>query len=383
MPAGSCHGWRLRPETQASTSEQSGRVRLSQAGGVHILAIAYEGHRAVRFDSLEVGSRTWLVKLPSTREQFEMRSRLTSDAAKQWAKYIISRGDKGVYYENIYARNILKTKPIACDEEGPFEVHALTCEKDLVSTLWSLKTFYQFSETKPRLVIYEDGSLSEDSISILSGHFLNSQLVRRHQFHHDMNGFLKAHSLSLEFSKLERFYCALKLFGPMCYGRSERLLYFDSDVLFFNKPFELLEHIENGIPFFMSDFQDAYFRSVDVLTELLGVKIEHKVNAGLFHVAKRDLVDNIDLVESYFEKFSGLKKRSRKVNRHEQTLIAILLTKARALRLSSSYQISKQPIAEKTISHHFVNDGSRPYFYTAGLSFLKSIGFIKDFARRA
>ena len=311
-----------------------------------------------------------------------MRSRLSSETAKQWVKYIFSRGDKCIYYENIYARNILETKPIACDAEGPFEVHALTCEKDLVNTLWSLKTFYHFSETKPRLVIYEDGSLSEDSINILSGHFLNSQLVRRDQFHHDMNDLLKAHSLSLEYSKLKRFYCAIKLFGPMCYSRSEHLLYFDSDVLFLRKPCELLEHIENGFPFFMSDYQNAYFRSVDILTDLLDVKIEHKVNAGLFHVAKKDLVDNMDLVESYFEKFSGLDNRARKVNRHEQTLIAILLSKANALRLSSNYQISKKPITDETISHHFVNDGSRPHFYTAGLSFLKSTGFIKEFARR-
>jgi hypothetical protein len=35
MLAGIYHGWPTRLETQASTLEQSGKVKLSRAGGVH------------------------------------------------------------------------------------------------------------------------------------------------------------------------------------------------------------------------------------------------------------------------------------------------------------------------------------------------------------
>jgi hypothetical protein len=37
MPVGACHGWTTRPETQASTPEQSGKVMSFRAGGVHKL----------------------------------------------------------------------------------------------------------------------------------------------------------------------------------------------------------------------------------------------------------------------------------------------------------------------------------------------------------
>jgi hypothetical protein len=42
------------------------------------------------------------------------------------------------------------------------------------------------------------------------------------------------------------------------------------------------------------------------------------------------------------------------------------------------YQISKDPITAKTVSHHFVSDGSRGTFYTIGLRTLKSAEFIKE-----
>ncbi len=279
-------------------------------------------------------------------------------------------------------RNILRTKPMVCDMEGRFEIHTLACEQDLLIALWSLKTFYHFCEIRPRLVIYDDGSLSKAAISIFSEHFLNCQIIRRNRFHQDMEDFLKAHRMSLEYSKIESFYCALKLFGPMYYTKSECVLYLDSDVLFFQKPSEMLKFIENGTPFYMSDYQDAYSHPVEFLNNLLKIDLEHKINAGLFHVAKREFADNMDLVESYFEKVPKLKIKGG-VNRHEQTLTAILLSKTNAVRLSSDYQISKAPVTDKTISHHFVTDGSRPYFYVAGLRRLKSNGFIEELGLRA
>lgn len=285
------------------------------------------------------------------------------------------------YYKYIYANKIFKTKPIVCDTEGLFEVHTLTSEQDLVSTLWSLKSFYHFCELRPKLTIYEDGSLNNDSKSILSEHFLNCQIIRRDRFHHDMEDFLKAHKSSLKYSKLKSFYCALKFFGPMYYTKSERLLYLDSDVLFFKKPNEILKYIENGIPFYMSDYQDAYSYPLDFLQNLLNAGLTHKINAGLFHLAKRDFADNMELVESYFKKIPETGNNDWRVNRHEQTLTAMLLSKANGVPLSNVYQISEEPVTDKTISHHFVNDGSRPDFYRVGLRHLRSAGFIEELER--
>ena len=65
----------------------------------------------------------------------------------------------------------------------------------------------------------------------------------------------------------------------------------------------------------------------------------------------------------------------------EQTAWAILVSKQRKgfMRLPDSYQISKQPISNLTISHHFVKDGSREDFLKKGVCHLKRRGFLKEF----
>ncbi len=301
---------------------------------------------------------------------------------KKRTEAIRSNGVTFAYYKGIYARSIVRTKQIICETEGRFELHTLTCERDLVQTLWSLKTFYHFCEIRPRLVIYDDGSLSEASVNILLEHFANCQIIQRDRFHRDMEDFLKAYRTSLEYSKIKSFYCALKLFGPMFYTKSEYLLYLDSDVLFFKKPGEIFKHMENRTPFYMSDYQDAYSYPIEFLNKLLKMELAHKINAGLFYIAKRDFAGNMDLVESYFKKVSELAGRKPSVNRHEQTLAAIILSKANAVRLGGNYQISRKPVTDKTISHHFVNDGSRADFYLAGLMRLKSAGVIEELGCR-
>lgn len=297
---------------------------------------------------------------------------------KRRIKTLRTKGLMYFFYKCIYAKNILKTKPIVCDKKGQFEIHTLTCEQDFVNTLWSLKTFYHFCEMRPGLVIYDDGSLSDAAIKTFSEHFINCQIIRNDRFHRDMEDFLKAYRLSLKYSKITSFYCALKLFGPMYYTKSEYVLYLDSDILFFQKPREMLKYIEGGISFYMNDYQHAYSYPVKFLNKLLKIELAHNINAGLIYFSKRDFVDNMDLVESYLEKVSKLENMKDSVNRHEQTLAAILLSKAKAVRLSDDYQISKKLITDKIVSHHFVNDGSRINFYKAGLSRLKSTGFIKD-----
>ena len=286
------------------------------------------------------------------------------------------------YYKNIYGKDIFQTDAVVCGQECAFDLNILTCQKDFFNTLWSLKAFYNFSVVRPRLIIYNDGSLTNYSKKILNDHFLNCEIIDRDVFILDMESFLKPYKSCLKYVKFKSFYCALKLFGPMFYTRSEHILYFDSDVLFFNKPIEMLECIERRTPFFMSDYQDAYSHSLEFLERMINVNIIPKVNAGLFHVAKRDFTDNMELVDEYFRKVPEVGSNDWRVNRHEQTLIAILLSKANGVRLGNDYQISKQPVTDKTVCHHFVNDGSRPDFYRIGLRRLRSAGFVEEFSTR-
>lgn len=306
------------------------------------------------------------------------RMTLNTQTILRYLKAFRTYGVGGVYYWGIYSRTILRTAPILCGQDDDFELHTLVCKKDLVSSIWTLKTFYHFSETRPRLLIYSDGSLNQADINQLTHHFINAKIVSRDQFNVDMERFLKDFKHSLRYSKIESFYCALKLFGPMFYPQKNGVLYLDSDVLFFQKPVDMLDYIKTGKPFHMSDYQNFYAYPAEILRMEFGVNMISNLNAGLFYISKNDYSDHIELVEEYFEKTAIFKSKVFDVNKHEQTLASILLSKANAARLNGNYQISTDPITAKTVSHHFVRDGSRGAFYTRGLRRLKSIEFIKE-----
>ena len=128
----------------------------------------------------------------------------------------------------------------------------------------------------------------------------------------------------------------------------------------------------------MSDQQNSYSLSIGYLNDLLNIKMRDKINAGLFYFPKRKYY-NLDLLESYLKKI--YEKDHLKKSWTEQTAFAILFSKYKGefIRLGSNYQISKQPITDKTISHHFVSDNYRDNFYKEGLKRLKLTKFLEKF----
>jgi len=282
-----------------------------------------------------------------------------------------------VWYRSVITKRILATQPVICDRACSYELHTLTFDQDLLATLWSLKTWYHYSGTRPALVIYAGGPLSAKSEAILRKHFPSCKIIGRRIFNIKMIDFLNSYKLSLRHSIMPSFYCALKLFGPMCFAQAHSVLYIDSDILFFRKPVELLGHIERQAPCFNSDYQNAYALAPECIEKILPVKLQHKVNAGLFHISRKDLAGRLEMVETYFEGIPAVDQTSWTINRHEQTLNAIILSQAGAARLSSAYQISRTPVTDTTASHHFVNDGSRPDFYRNGIRRLVSDKFLE------
>jgi hypothetical protein len=287
------------------------------------------------------------------------------------------------YYRDVYRRKILSTKPVVCESNSEFEIHVLTSKKDFLNAVWCLKTFYYYSKTRPGLVIHGDGTLGASDIKAGFKHFQNCRIIRKNDADRDMRDFLAEFKLCRRNRLRKDFYCAIKLFDPLYYSRSERLLLLDSDVLFFSKPKEIVENIQADKSFFNSDYQNAYSHPPEVLEKILGMKVLPKVNAGLMFLHKQYYVDNLDFVEYYFEKVDEVVTGAT-INRHEQTVQAILLSKCGAVRLSEQHQISrKHPISDKTVSHHFVADGSgsRIDFYREGLRRHRSNGFLTKFNR--
>lgn len=221
------------------------------------------------------------------------------------------------------------------------------------------------------MTIHDDGSLTKSDMELFQMHLPRCRVIVRSEADQRMDDVLRGYPRCQRMRRALRFHCALKLFDPWVYSPTDVIVLMDSDILFFRRPHELLECAEKGKACFNADYQDAYAVRTGEIRHRMGIDVLDRVNAGLL-VLEREKFD-LDLVEQYFTTFPA---PIHDLNRHEQTLYALLLSQAGAHRLSKVYQISKQPIEAATVSHHFVSDGSRLHFSTRGLKTLRRRGVL-------
>ncbi|HUP62199.1 MAG TPA: hypothetical protein VNA69_17465 [Thermoanaerobaculia bacterium] len=278
------------------------------------------------------------------------------------------------YYAAQFPLAIYDTTPVPCGDTRGYEVHILTCERDRTMAFWALKSFYYYLGERPPLVVHGDGSLSEESFRLFYDHFPGCTVVRAERA--DADSRLRESLKSLPLCELWRFRCdfqlAKKVFDFPCFSTEPFIVGIDSDILFFGKPFGILECSGASTPFMSSDYQDAYeFDAADLLPRL---------NSGLFGLRRTDF--DFRLVETLLESSVNASPARRFQfwkGWLEQTILACLFSKSSGRRVLdlSQYQISSMLISDKTISQHFVNDGSRSAFFHWGLRRLDETGFLK------
>lgn len=278
------------------------------------------------------------------------------------------------YYAEQYPLAIYDSLPVPCGDTRGYEVHILTCERDRTMAFWALKSFYHYLDERPPLVVHDDGSLTSESFRLFCDHFPGCTVVRADLA--DADSRLRESLKSLPLCELWRFrsnfQLAKKLYDFPCLSTEPFIVGIDSDILFFRRPFEILECVRASVPFMSSDYQDAY--------EFDAPELIPRLNSGLFGLRRTDF--DFRLVETLLEASvdaSPARRFQFWKGWLEQTILACLFSRSAGRRVLdlSQYQISSMLIGDKTISQHFVNDGSRSAFFHWGLRRLDETGFLK------
>jgi hypothetical protein len=275
-------------------------------------------------------------------------------------------------------KKILQTPSATLDQHSNIEIHALTCENDYTDLLWTLKTFIHFTDRQCYVVIHDDGSLSNEATRNITKHLPGVSVIAKAQADKTMSARLQDYKACQRFRATNPL--ALKIFDFPAFAKNDHFLVLDSDVLFFKRPEEILTSIKRNRLFFMSDYQDSYIVSRDEIRKRYCRQIPHAFNTGISFLSKS--LEDLSFIEKYCEDLE--KENLLQHSWSEQTLWALLLSRLPdvADRLPETYSISSQPIDSKTISHHFVNDGSRGFFYTRGIEHLQQTGFPQQCVKR-
>jgi hypothetical protein len=260
---------------------------------------------------------------------------------------------------------ILKAPRIETNESADITVCVLTSRNDWLMCLWSLASFYKFTGLRLPLLIYSDGTLSSRHTERIRSVFPNARIVDPAAADAAVSTALDGFPLCRQFRLVQP--CARRIIDLPILCRSRSMLMLDSDVLFFQRPEELLMHlnadrVRNFV--FERDPQDSYFDSRENIRARFHVAIASQVNCGI-------MIADISRFE-YARIEAWLANDSLQKKHHwvEQTLWAMYAGEAQTAFLSKAYDVTMSPdIEANAVMKHYIKP-IRDFFYTRGIPFL-------------
>jgi hypothetical protein len=272
---------------------------------------------------------------------------------------------------------ILDTPPIITEEAGrqtPVELHLLCCQRDYLTAIWTLKSFYHFSGVRYPLVIHLQGAAPERMQSRLRSHFPAARLVTQPEADAEVEKWLSERGLTRLLAARRQSPFMLKLTDFPILSQAARLLSLDSDVLFFACPVELLQAAPQTLKAsrFQRDISDVYNLPVSRARAELGVELAPQVNTGIA-LFPREYLD-LPLCEKYL----AHPEVAQPNGWIEQTLHALCASAHNAVTyLPDSYAISLAESADYSpfVARHYAGP-SRPLLTREGIPNLLRLGFL-------
>lgn len=275
------------------------------------------------------------------------------------------------YYRDSVRPKILQTKPLLNTTDSSIcELHVMTSAQDWLNMIWSVKSFYFYAQKNYALCIHEDGSLTEENINILKQQFPAARIIRRTDADREVLAFLQNYPRCLEFRKTNHL--SPKVFDFLYYLQADRMLLFDSDLIFFAKPTDLINRLEDPNYHLNSvngDVASAYTINPAVVQERFGFEVIERFNSGLGLIHKESL--NLD----WIEEFLTLPDIVGHFWRIEQTLYALCSSKFGTELLPPEYDVHLEGDRGHSASRHYVG-AIRHLMYGEGIKLLVKQGFL-------
>jgi hypothetical protein len=286
--------------------------------------------------------------------------------------YRFRNGPGTVWYRDVIRPRILKTRPLTGLNDERCEIHVLTSKHDWLNAIWTLKTFFYFSNRKYKLCFHDDGTLGPIECGALKHHFPDARLVLEEEALQKADEQLQDFPRCLEFRRTNHL--SPKILDFFLFLASPKMLIIDSDVLFFCEPTALIasvEETEPGLAAMNRDIESVYTINAEAAREMLAVTLDERINSGLGVVPKDYF--NPQLLEKSLS-IDGIVGHFWRI---EQTLLAILCSAGGHVHLPGEYDvyIAKRPLGKRPARHYV--GAVRHLMYREGIRRLCHSGFLR------
>jgi hypothetical protein len=266
-------------------------------------------------------------------------------------------------------RRVALTAPSPeADLKVTYSPHCLTCHQDLLMTICSAKSLNLAIDKALPWVFHDDGSLTMADKHLLLSQFPGCFLICRSE----ADTFFERPDLKIIGRARKKSALLLKLADLHVFARRNRILYVDSDILFFKRPDALLRAIENeNGSHFTKDIKTAYIAPIEILERLTGVRPLDRINSGIFVLSRSDIT--LDKIVQMLPKIDREVRDDWTSYNHlvEQTLFAILATAGESgvTHLPAEYDLCLERGLREAVCRHYVGV-IREFFELEGLQTL-------------
>lgn len=284
---------------------------------------------------------------------------------------------------------ILETPPIATEAltqgaapSHPIGIHVLGHDAHRLLALWALKSFYHFAGIGFPLTVHLQGHYTGRLSEVLGQHFPQARLVTQDEADAVVEPWLETRGLDRLLAMRREFFLMMKLIDLRLFARTPFVVSFDTDVLFFRQPQELLALNGDGQDapgLFMRDCCPSYCISLERAKADLEIDLAPFANAGLMRLA----TDNIDLEAC--DRYLAHPDLARPHWHLEQTLHALYASaQGRVQLLPDGYLLAEEPHLhpERLIARHYTSP-IRPLLVGEGVTYLLNTGFLPALADSA
>lgn len=260
-----------------------------------------------------------------------------------------------------------------------FSPHMLVCHQDILLAVCSAKALNLALGRALPWVFHDDGSLTANDTANVSKNFPGCRIVERKE----SDAFYE--SVKQQYPILSRLrskhVMILKLADLYVYSEKSRILYMDSDVLFFGRPDFLVTKLEEteSSNYFNKDIASAYINSPDAIKVLTGIEPPERINGGLSILNREDV--SLDKIEDTLSRLDVRLLPEWNFYDHliEQTTVAVLAARSRngARHLPAEYDVALDKRVDTAACKHYVG-AIRNLYELEGLRYLiREKGFLQ------
>ena len=257
-------------------------------------------------------------------------------------------------------------QPICSYPEG-LPIYFLTGKNHLYQTLFCIKSLTQFTKTKFKFVLVDDGSFDNKLIKRIHFQLPGATVIERSLIDENLKINLPVEQYKNLHYKRAVYPHIKKLTDIHTIPGDKWKLVLDSDMLFGDEPTEMLNWLTApDKPLCMIDSQQSYGYSVQLMENLCSSKIKPLINVGAIGLNSQKIDwDKVDNWVKILEETEG------KTYYLEQALSAMLIGDANAVVLNKDKYIVNPDIHSKGVLHHYVDLSKESYYKSDWKKFIQ------------